>query len=67
MSLDYEIWSVHPLVDCRSFPHAERWTSKAAGWTYVTKNWQIVIDRSVEVDQEDIPPEVGDRLSAPAF
>lgn len=55
MSVDLEVWSVDPLlaIDEQS---GLRFSPGRSGWAYAGKSWQIVIEESIEVDAEDIPP-----------
>ena len=67
MSLDFEIWSVKPLVDVQSLPRADDWVAAGTGWAYAKNRWQITIDGSVDVDEVDLPPEIGTGIVGVSF
>ena len=55
MSYDVQIWSVNPITPDDVLLADEKLFAEELGWTYRTKNWQIVIGSSDRVLEEDLP------------
>ncbi|MDA0204128.1 MAG: hypothetical protein O3A53_03405 [Acidobacteria bacterium] len=58
MSIDYEVWSANPLTDTRALPRPEQWAKTQSDWAFRGKDWQIIIDQSAEVEEDDLPTEI---------
>lgn len=58
MCLDFEVWSVDRFQDESVLPQPDRWAAEGDGWVFRTKNWQIVVEPSIEVDEHEPPPSI---------
>ena len=57
MSLDLEVWSVEPLSTLAGVSEPLL-AKQRSGWFRADRNWQIIVEESVEVDESDVPQEV---------
>jgi hypothetical protein len=62
VSVDLEVWSVLPNRTTDTLPKASSWVASGSGWVCREKAWQLVIDESIEVGLENVPPEIGHRI-----
>jgi len=62
MGIDVEIWSVEPLDSSIGLPRSDKWVRDGDVLRYSTRSWQLSVDLSVRVENDEIPDELGPHL-----
>lgn len=67
MSYDFEIWSVDPCRLPEGISFGGKWQLADTYSTHSTKSWQIVVNSSITVDDDEIPDEISAALPGVSY
>src|SRR5687768_8222620 len=62
MSYDFEIWSIDPCRLPEGISFGGKWQIAETCSTHSAKSWQVIVNSSVAVDDDEIPDEISAAL-----
>lgn len=66
MSYDLQVWTTTRPVLPGCLPDGD-WSQSESSWTHGARSWQLILQRPLAIDLEDMPEEVGRSLPGLAF